>query len=156
MGTFRSCDESLCAPSRYSKSLFILVSSSSASTSSMRKRGTHDGRNYTLKLPLSLIIAMRYAVGRSFRKHASRDPREVSPNRLDAVPQEPFQKTSQLQVEAGVGGRAVTGNRPNHPCPQATRYNEFWTSRRSTNRAPRLHLSRDVVCSRFMYLRCQP
>ena len=59
--------------------------------------------NYTPKSPLSLILSMRYAVGRSFRKtHVVTRQKylQIVSMRSD---QEPFQKTSACN-RAGVGG----------------------------------------------------
>src|SRR6185295_16213688 len=46
------------------------------------KAGIHCGRNYTLKLPLSLIITMHYAAARNCRKRGFRDLPGGCPNRL--------------------------------------------------------------------------
>src|SRR5882672_12109530 len=59
-----------------------------------RRRGkvdNHCDRNYTLKLPLSLIVTMHYAAGQSFRKPAFPGPLNECSSRPDGARPAPGQ-----------------------------------------------------------------
>src|SRR6185436_20007833 len=57
------------------------------------KLDNHYGLNYTLKLPLSLIVTMHYAVVLNCRKCAFPGRPNVFPNRPGEVPRGPGQLT---------------------------------------------------------------
>src|SRR6266576_106803 len=93
-----------------------------------RRRGkvdNHHDRNYTLKLPLSLIVTMHYAADLSFRRPAFPGPLNECSNRLDEA--RPGLGQRPLLIARGAVNGLSKGLRSHQSRPflPGTRRNEF-------------------------------
>src|SRR6266850_85636 len=93
-----------------------------------RRRGkvdNHCDRNYTLKLPLSLIVTMHYAAGRSFRKPAFPGPLNECSSRPDGARPAPGRPPLLIAHEAVNVLSKGLRNHQVHPFLPTRRRNEF-------------------------------
>src|SRR2546425_4735091 len=89
-----------------------------------RRRGkvdNHCGWNYTLKLPLSLIVTMHYAAGRSFRKPAFPALLNECSSRRDGARPTPGQPPLLIAHEVANGLAKGFRSRQDHPFLPTTR-----------------------------------
>src|SRR6185295_3088638 len=110
------------------------------------KSDNHYGWNYTLKLPLSLIVTMHYAAARNCRKCAFPGPPNVCPGRRGEAPPAPGRPTLPPAAATPIVASKGLRSRLGRPCFPATRDNEF--------EAP--PAQREFVRSRCLDARCSP
>src|SRR6266542_5360418 len=113
-----------------------------------KKVDNHHGRNYTLKLLLSLIVTMHYAAVRNCRKRAFHGLPKRWQDRLGVAPPGPAPRPSQFSPGAVTVLSKGLRNHSSCPCSRATRSNEF-------EALPAQRGSVQVRCSAVPYNRCE-